>query len=146
MHRMKHMAGWGRTTFWLMTGVMGCLWMTGCVMYMLPATELMDMSPTLETVRRTSGIVHGVVAWLFCVMCGRGVWPHVRVMWHRHAQQYKWWWGMANLVLLVFLAFGGLVLLYGSPSLHDVLAPWHFWVGAAGPLIYLVHTWGRYLP
>lgn len=144
MHRTKHMAGWGRTTFWLMTAVILCLWLSGCVMYWLPAEALPDMTAAQEALRRTSGIVHGVVAWLFCVMLGRGVWPHVRVMWHRHTYQVKWIWGVLNLMLLVFLAFGGLVLLYGSPLMHDALSPWHFWGGVLGPALYLAHTWRRF--
>ena len=144
MHRMKHMAGWGRTTFWMMTAVIGCLWFSGCVMYWLPAEAMADMTETQETVRRVSGIVHGIFSWLFCVMLGRGVWPHVRVMWHRHTQQVKWIWGVSNLVLLGFLVLGGLFLLYSSPMIHDVLSPWHFWMGAFCPLIYLAHTWRRF--
>lgn len=144
MHRMKHMAGWGRSTFWMMTAVVLLLWLSGCVMYGLPAEELPDMTASQATMRRFSGVVHGVVSWLFCMMLGRGVWPHVRVMWHRRTDPAKWLWGLCNLVLLGFLALGGLVLLYGSPWMHDALSPWHFWLGALGPLLYLAHTWRRF--
>ncbi|MFM7024656.1 MAG: hypothetical protein ACKOWC_01160 [Limnohabitans sp.] len=146
MHRPPHRAGWGRTTFWLMTGVIVSLWISGCVMYGLPLAELPDMSDAQAMLRRTAGTLHGVLAWLFCVMGGRGVWPHVRVMWHRHARRRPWLWGLANLALLLFLAVGGLALLYGSPWLHDLVAPWHFWTGLGGAALYLVHTWRRWVP
>lgn len=146
MHRTKHMAGWGGSTFWLMTAVTACLWLSGCVLYGLPAENLPDMSDTQALVRRVSVVAHGSVAWLFCMLCGRAVWPHVRVMWHRHALRGKWAWGLLNLMLFVFLALGGLVLLYGSPWMHDSVSPWHFWTGVLIPVVYLAHTWGRMLP
>ena len=144
MRRTKPMAGWGGTTFWLMTGVVACLWLSGCVLYGLPVEDLPEMSVNQAVLRRASGVVHGCVAWLFCMLCGRGVWPHVRVMWHRHSQRGKWTWGLVNLLLFFFLACGGLVLLYGNPWMHESLLPWHFWVGAIGPAAYLVHTRGRW--
>lgn len=146
MYRMNHMAGWSRVTFWMMTAVILCLWVSGFVMYLLPVEAMSEMTSKQEELRRASGIFHGVASWLFCVMLGRGVWPHVRVMWHRRTQRVKWGGGVINLIMLTFLATGGLILLYGSPLLHDALSPWHFWVGALGPFIYLKHTWRRFLP
>jgi hypothetical protein len=43
MTRTKHLAGWGRSTFLWMTGVSLLLFITGVVMFVLPASELMDM-------------------------------------------------------------------------------------------------------
>mgnify|MGYP000688674792 CR=1 FL=1 len=83
MSQPKHLAGWGRTTFAWMAAITTLLWVTGWVMYWLPASELMDMSDIQATLRRVSGVTHGVITWAFCVMCGRGVWPHVRMMWHK---------------------------------------------------------------
>lgn len=145
MHRMNYMAGWSRTTFYMMTALIAGLWLSGCVMYWLPAEALPEMTATQETIRRASNIVHGVLSWFFCVMIGRGVWPHAWVMWRRHTQPVKWILGVSNLVLLGFLVLGGLVLLYGSPVVHDVLSRWHFWVGALGPMFYVAHTWRRFV-
>ena len=146
MHRQAHRAGWRGMTFWLMTGVVIGLWVSGWVMHALPAEDLADMSPAQAGLRHACGVAHGVGAWLFGVLCGRGVWPHVRVMWHRHVRQRQWLWGLLNLCLFVFLSAGGLVLLYGSPWLHDTLSPWHFWTGLAGLGGYLAHTWRRFVP
>jgi hypothetical protein len=146
MKKGRHLAGWGRAPFLAMTAICLLLWGTGVVMFAWPASELMDMTPAQASWRHASGVVHGVLTWLFCVMCGRGVWPHVRVMWHKHRETRKWLLGLANLALLLALALSGLMLLYASPDLHDASAPLHFWMGAVGPLIFLAHTWRRFIP
>jgi len=145
MSKPKHLAGWGRATFAWMASVIVLLWLTGLLMYAWPTAELMDMSELQALLRRGSGVMHGVLSWAFCVMCGRGVWPHVRMMWHKHSERATWWWGMTNLAGLLLLALGGLVLLYGSPDWHEAMSPVHFWLGAVLPVIVLAHTWRRWL-
>jgi divalent metal cation (Fe/Co/Zn/Cd) transporter len=146
MKKTKHLAGWGRTTFLLMAAVSLLLFMTGVVMFVLPVSELFEMPPAQTSWRHAAGVVHGISTWLFCIMCGRGVWPHVRVMWHKQNETMKWALGLMNLVLLVVIALGGLALLYGSPDLHDWVSPLHFWMGAVCPLVFLAHTWRRFIP
>jgi hypothetical protein len=104
------------------------------------------MTPDQASWRRASGVVHGVATWLFCIMCGRGVWPHVRVMWHKQDEARKWALGLANFIVLAAIGLGGLVLLYGSPDMHDWASPLHFWIGAFCPLLFLAHTWRRFIP
>jgi hypothetical protein len=146
MKKTKHSAGWGRSTFLLMAVVCLLLWTTGVVMYVLPASEVMDMTPVQASLRHASGVVHGVTTWAFCVLCGRGVWPHVRVMWHKHSAPSQWLLGLVNFMVLAAIALGGLVLLYGSPQMHDAVSPVHFWAGAVCPLLFFAHTWKRFLP
>jgi hypothetical protein len=146
MKKTKHLAGWGRTTFLLMAVVCLLLFVTGLVMFVLPASELIDMPPTQASLRHSAGVVHGVLTWAFCVMCGRGVWPHVRVMWHKQGEPIKWALGLANLCVLAAIALTGLFLLYGSPELHEDASPLHFWMGALCPLIFLAHSWRRFVP
>lgn len=146
MTRSKHLAGWGRATFWMMAAVSLLLWGTGVVMFLLPASELIDMSPTQAVWRHAAGVVHGVSTWLFCMLCGRGVWPHVRVMWHKHSDRTQWALGLLNLVVFSTIALTGLALLYGSPDMHDSASPLHFWMGAICALVFLGHTWRRFLP
>jgi hypothetical protein len=145
MHKIKHMAGWGRGTFFLMTLVLVSLWLSGLVMYFLPTDALSEMSEGEISFRRISVISHGVASWFCCVMLGRALWPHARAMWSRRSDQLKWLLGFVNLTHLLFLTLGGLVLLYGSPLTHDLLSPLHFWAGALFPLIYLTHTWRRFI-
>jgi len=146
MTKTKHLAGWGRSTFLWMAAVTLLLFITGVVMFVLPASELAEMTPDQASWRRTSGVVHGVATWLFCIMCGRGVWPHVRVMWHKQDETRKWALGLANFIVLAAIGLGGLVLLYGSPDMHDWASPLHFWMGAFCPLLFLAHTWRRFIP
>jgi hypothetical protein len=129
-----------------MSLVLAGLCLSGWAMYCLPAQDLPDMSDAQALLRRSSGVVHGVLAWFFGVLLGRGVWPHVRVMWHRQSPAGQWAWGVVNLFLLGALALGGLALLYGSADMHEVLSPWHFWTGTLVPAIYLAHTWKRFWP
>ncbi len=146
MKKTRHLAGWGRTTFFMMAGVCLSLWCTGVVMFWLPVTALMDMTPAQAAWRHGAGVVHGVLTWLFCVMCGRGLWPHVRVMWHKRIDKDKWVLGLLNLALLLVLTLSGLLLLYGNPDMHEGASPLHFWVGAACPVLFLAHTWRRFVP
>jgi divalent metal cation (Fe/Co/Zn/Cd) transporter len=146
MKKTKHLAGWGRATFLLMAAVCLLLFVTGVVMFVLPVSELLEMTPAQASWRHAAGVMHGVSTWLFCIMCGRGVWPHVRVMWHKPSEAMKWALGLMNLVLLAVIALGGLALLYGSPDLHDWASPLHFWMGAVCPLVFLAHTWRRFIP
>lgn len=146
MKKTRHLAGWGRTTFWMMAAVSALLWSTGVVMFFLPVSELMEMTPSQTVLRHTSGVLHGVSTWLFCVICGRGVWPHIRVMWHKRTEKTKWILGQMNFIVLLVLAFSGWVLLYGSSEMHESISPLHFWMGAACPLIFMAHTWRRFVP
>ena len=99
----------------MMAAVSLLLWSTGVVMFLLPASELIDMSPTQAAWRHAAGVAHGVSTWLFCMLCGRGVWPHVRVMWHKHSDRTQWALGLLNLTVFSTIALTGLALLYGSP-------------------------------
>lgn len=146
MRKTKHLAGWGRTTFLLMAVVCLLLFVTGVVMYVLPASELVEMTATQASLRHSTGVVHGVTTWLFCIMCGRGVWPHVRVMWHKQGEPAQWTLGLVNLSVFITIALTGLLLLYGSPDLHDGASPLHFWFGVFSSLIFLAHTWRRFVP
>ena len=142
MKHSKHLAGWGRRTFLTMAVITAMLWASGAWMHAWPMDGLFEMDPNEAKMRRACGVLHGVLTWLFCVMVGRGVWPHVRVMWHKtdHAQ---WWVGCLNLLVFAFLMVTGLVLLYGNADLHDMVSAPHDWVGLLLPLTFLPHTWRR---
>jgi hypothetical protein len=146
MRPTKHLAGWSKTTFLLMSAVCLLLLLTGLVMFLLPASDLMDMSAGQAALRHGAGVVHGVCTWFFCFMCGRAVWPHVRVMWHKRGHSYTWALGLINLIFLAGIALTGLFLLYGNPDLHDQASPLHFWMGVWSPFILVFHTWRRFVP
>jgi hypothetical protein len=122
------------------------LFVTGVVMFVLPASELVEMTPVQASWRHTSTVVHGVSTWLFCLIGGRGVWPHVRVMWHKQGAPIQWALGLFNLSVFAVIALTGLFLLYGSSDLHDDASPLHFWMGVFCLFIFLAHTWRRFVP
>lgn len=142
--RTAQRAGWVGLAFALMSVTLLVLWATGLVMVGLPASELMEMSELEVAVRRASGILHGVMTWVLCVACGRGVWPHIQLMFRRSRDSSQWVWGVVNLAVIVVLALGGLVLLYGSPDWHTWMACTHTWLGICAPLPYVRHVWTRW--
>lgn len=123
--------------------VLGLLWVTGIVMLGWPSTDMLEMSDSETLLRRSAAVVHGVMAWVFCVLCGRGVWPHVQAMFRRQLNRWQWGWGWVNLSVIVLLAVSGLLLLYGSAAVHEIMSSGHFWVGALAPMPYLLHGWKR---
>jgi len=70
----------------------------------------------------------------------------VRVMWHKQTDMTQWALGLLNLTVFSTIALTGLALLYGSPDMHDGASPLHFWIGAICALIFLAHTWRRFIP
>jgi hypothetical protein len=71
MRPTKHLAGWSKTTFLLMSAVCLLLLLTGLVMFLLPASDLMDMSAGQAALRHGAGVVHGVCTWFFCFVWAR---------------------------------------------------------------------------
>lgn len=142
MKHTKHLAGWGRRTFLTMAIITALLWISGVWMHAWPMEQVFDMSEQQAWWRRSSGVLHGVLTWVFCIMVGRGVWPHVRVMWHK-AVDSQWLFGIFNLLLFAALMVSGLLLLYGVADWHEVSSDVHYWIGLLCPLIFLPHTWRR---
>jgi len=146
MARIPQRAGWMGLAFAWLSLVMLILWATGWVMFLLPVSELLDMTVVESMMRRLSTVTHGVGAWLLCVLCGRGVWPHVLLMWRQRHDGCQWSWGVLNLCVIVVLALSGLMLLYGSPQLHERLALVHWGLGMVAPLPWVIHAWRRWFP
>lgn len=129
MKRSKLMSGWNHVTWRWMVAAVLLMWTSGVLLYVLPAETLMEMSDLQVVLRHASLILHGVLTWLLCVLCGRGLWPHVRVVWQRREQRAHWIWGLISFVGLSFVAGAGVLLLYGSSSIHDTVSVLHWWVG-----------------
>lgn len=146
MKRSKHLSGWSRAAWrWMGVAVL-LLWGSGVVLFLSPADALMDMSAWQHSLRHAAWVVHGVWVWCLCVLCGRGVWPHLRVIWQRRDALAAWWWGVVNLLVLSLVAAAGLLLLYGPGAVHDTVSAAHSWLGLAWPVLLLAHVWRRYLP
>jgi hypothetical protein len=141
--QQHHRGGWTGVTFVGLSLVLGLLWVTGFVMLGWSSIDMLEISDSEALLRRSATVAHGVMAWVFCVLCGRGVWPHVQAMSHRHMNRWQSGWGWVNLSVVVLLAVSGLLLLYGSAAVHEFISPGHFWVGALAPMSYVLHAWKR---
>lgn len=132
--------GWTRTTAlaWAMCFLL--MWVTGVVLYLLPSQELLEMSSTEQSIRRGAVVLHGVLTWLLCVLSGRAVWAHVPCIWHRRSHARAWWWGVLSLLVLGVLVVTGLVLLYGTESVHQASSVTHYWTGMMALVVLLAHV------
>jgi hypothetical protein len=132
-------AGWRRATFWAITLVLLGLWGSGTLLWALPLQDAVEPELGLA---RSAVVLHGVLAWPCCVLLGRGVWPHLGLVWRRRPGQSAavWAFGVLLLALLVLWLLSGLVLLYGPSAWHEALSPWHSRSGLVWPLVYLAHV------
>lgn len=146
MKRSKHMSGWSRATWRWMVAAMLAMWGSGLVLLVWPADMLMTLDEWQQVLRHSAVVLHGVVTWLLCVLCGRGLWPHLRVIWQRREAPAHWAWGLVSLVALCCVAAAGLLLLYGPARLHDNVSELHGWLGLVLPALLLAHVWWRSLP
>jgi hypothetical protein len=132
--------GWTATVLTAWAGCLALLWLTGLVLSLLPASELLDMTPLAQAGRHVCVVLHGGLIWVLCLLTGRGLWPHLDAMWHRRGDRRRWWWGLISLAVLAVLALSGLVLLYGEQAWHDVSSDLHVGVGLLTPLVLLTHV------
>lgn len=145
MHRRStHASGWGKTTFRWTATVLLLLWGTGVVMYFLPLDALMDMTTFEVLSRRAATVLHGVLVWGLCVLCGRSLWPHVRVVWQRRDAMSTWLLGVGSFICLALVAAAGLALLYGTSWMHDWASFVHWWLGLCLPVVLVAHAWRRF--
>jgi hypothetical protein len=131
--------GWTRAvlTAWVISLLL--LWVSGVLLRQWPADALLDMSEWEQALRRAAQVLHGVCTWLICLLSGRGLWPHLSLMWKGRTRQQQWWWGCASLALLLVLSVSGLLLLYGAEPLLALMSNLHFWIGLFLPLVLTLH-------
>ena len=134
-------AGWTRyARSWLLI-LLVLLWTTGLTMHLADRSTDLDVPAWQSLLRHGSTIVHGVLAWLFCVLIGRWVWPHVLLVWRRRAHGSTWWFGWLTLSLALLVMLTGLGLLYGNADWHDATSAVHWWLGLCWPLVTALHSW-----
>ena len=146
MKRAKHLSGWSRATWCWMRITLALMWASGVLLWLWPVEAVLSLDALQQGARHSAVVLHGVLTWLLCVLCGRGVWPHLRVIWQRRDDWTHWMWGWLSFVVLCLMAGAGLLLLYGPADTHDVLADIHAWLGIFWPALLLGHVWRRYLP
>lgn len=143
MRLTRRHAGWSPPALVWLIMVTGLLWLSGVGLHLWPQEAVMELSETAAALRRAATVSHGVLAWLFCLMAGRWIWPHVPMVWQRRGQRLVWVLGVLALGTGGCIALAGLVLLYGSPQLHDLAVPVHWWLGLLWPAWLGAHAWPR---
>ena len=124
-----------------MAALVMVLWITGIAMRMWAGDDsVLEAPPWQAEWRHAAVVIHGVLAWLFCVVTGRWIWPHTTVFWRKRSHTLRWWLGLLTALISICLAIGGLCLLYGSPPLREITTPVHWWAGLVWPVVIALHT------
>lgn len=143
MQNARRHAGWSPTAVvWLVTLTL-TLWATGVAMHLFGHDSVMELPLWQENLQRAATVAHGVLTWLFCIMVGRWIWPHVGQVWSRRTRTATWVMGIGTACLGSLLTLAGLGLLYGPGAWREVLATSHWWVGLFWPIVCAAHAWRR---
>lgn len=132
-------AGWPRTGIGAFAILVGGLWVTGIALWMWPADEIAQLAPEVIRWRRAAAVTHGAGAWIFCLLVGRWVWPHIALVWARRAD-LAWWLGTATAAIVGFVALSGLLLLYGPADAQPAVSIAHWWTAVGWPAVLLLHV------
>jgi len=143
MSRVQNSKGWGGAIYACLSGCLVILWLTGCLLFLWPTAELMELSEWQVACSRSAVVVHGVLAWGLCLLLGRGVWPHVQLMFRSRVNRHQWGWGMVNLGVLLALLLSAMALQYGPLTWHEWMSRGHVWLGVLVPVPYVIHGWSR---
>lgn len=117
------------------------LLVTGIAMHGQDAQGDMGLTEWQEQWHHAASVLHGVFAWVFCLVAGRWMWPHITLVWVRRTNNWIWELGIAMAVIGGVAALSGLGLLYGAAAWREVLTSVHWWVGLAWPAIGISHAW-----
>ena len=134
-------AGWSRVAVFALVVITLVLAITGVVMHVWSRDAALEVPEWQASLLHMSTVTHGVLTWLFCMLAGRWIWPHVVLVWHRRAHTWVWVMGIASLGAGALLALAGLGLLYGRAEWHDGMSVLHWWLGMAWPLVCSAHGW-----
>jgi hypothetical protein len=133
--------GWNRVgAAWLGVMVLTLL-LTGWAMHGQDAGVGTELSAWQERWHHAVAVLHGVFAWIFCLVAGRWMWPHVATVWVRRTSNWIWELGLAVAAVGCMAGLSGLGLLYGAADWRDTLSSIHWWVGLAWPALGIAHAW-----
>jgi hypothetical protein len=131
---------WKRVTRWVLAAqVLGFL-ISGIVLGYSPLAQLESPSQVQMQVRHIATIIHGSMAWLFCVLIGHTLWRHVDLAWKWPNKGMAWYLGTLSLAIVITLSVTGLSLLYGATVLRGASQVIHWWLGLAWPVMLLAHS------
>lgn len=132
--------GWSRAgAVWLVIMV-AMLLLTGLTMHGQAFEFGAEQSPWEERWHHAAAILHGVFAWVFCLVAGRWMWPHVVLVWVRRTSNWIWELGLVVAAAGCVAGLSGLGLLYGPASWRESLSSVHWWAGLAWPFLGIAHA------
>ena len=141
--RLQLRAGWNRAgTGWLITVVVVLL-VSGVLLHELNpanAPQAVDWGESTRGWLHASNVLHGVFAWAFCVLLGRWVWPHIKMVWAAR-RRWVWLFGIGVAASGAIAALTGLMLLYGSADWRESMSATHWVAGLIWPALCVVHGW-----
>lgn len=141
LNLVRRHTGWsGHGALWL-TVMVSALWLTGWALHGGDADALAELSDAERQWRHMAAVVHGLFSWVFCVVAGRWMWPHVQLVWKRRASLWIWGLGLSVAGAAGLVALTGLGLLYGAAAWHGWLSAWHWAVGLIWPALCVGHAW-----
>ena len=134
----RHAAWTVHGVAWLFIALL-TMWATGCVLYAMPRESLAELAPWQASARHACVVIHGIGAWMFCLLAGRWIWPHVPAMWRRVRRRRHWWLGLLSISWLAALGASGLLLLYGGEGVQMSASWLHWWIGVTWPALVSAH-------
>ena len=137
-------AGWtSRAIIWLAVAI-AILWATGLLLHNGEAGAegaMADLSEAQMRWRHSASVLHGVFAWVLCVVAGRWVWPHIALIWARRPRHWVWIAGLLVAACGGLAALTGLGLLYGAADWRGQLSALHWASGLIWPALCIAHGW-----
>jgi hypothetical protein len=141
----KRRTGWNRAGVTWLAIITAGLWLSGVGMHLWAADAAFDLPQWQDHARRISTVAHGALAWFFCLLAGRWIWPHISTVWRRRSPPTMRPLGQLTLFTVAVAALAGLGLLYGSPPWRDHLAAVHWWIALFWPLLAGAHVAGYWM-
>lgn len=134
-------AGWnGRAVLWIALTI-AILWLSGLWLHHDDALGLAELTPAQMQSQHAASVVHGVFAWVSCVVAGRWVWPHVALIFACRKKRWIWIAGLLVAAAGAIVALTGLGLLYGAADWREKLSATHWALGLGWPLLFVLHGW-----
>ncbi len=131
---------WKRLTCWVLAvQVLGFL-ISGLLLGYSPLAELDSLSAIEMQARRFATVIHGGLAWFFCVLIGHTLWRHIGLAWKWPNKGMTWYLGILGLGTVIVLSATGLSLLYGGNLIREASRVTHWWLGLAWPVMLLAHS------